>query len=313
MHIIRGIYNLKEMHSNSVISIGNFDGVHLGHQQLLKHTCKIGKKYNLLTVIIIFEPQPLEFLRKTNIPRRITSFREKVRYISLFNIDKILCIKFNSYFSRLSAEDFIINILINKLHVKYIIIGDNFKFGYQRKGNLEMLTKLGKKYQFNTIQVPAIYKNNIKISSTEIRKKILENNIQLASLLLGRPFSIYGKVIHGKAIGRTIGYPTANILLKKKFLLRSGVYAVKIQCFNGKNFMGISNIGNKVDDDNQQKKQRILEVHLFNININLYQKNIEVFFYKRIRNEKNFFSIKELTKQISKDIIIVKKYFKINY
>jgi len=315
MKIIRGIHNIKEIDSDSIITIGNFDGIHLGHQKIFLNTCKIAEKYQLSTIIIFFEPQPLEFLRKTNAPIRITKFREKVKRISSYNFDKILCIRFNKCFESLTAEDFIINILINKLHLKFIVIGDDFRFGFKRHGNIDLLKKLGSKYQFNIIKVEPLYKNNIRISSTNIRKALLENNIKLAALLLGRPFSISGRVIHGKKIGRTINYPTANILLNEKFVLNNGVYAVKVSYFSNQNteiiFHGISNIGVKPSFPNTQNN-KLLEVHLFNTKINLYGKNIEVFIYQKIRDEKIFISKEELKNQIFKDILVVKKYFKIN-
>ncbi|QCI17557.1 bifunctional riboflavin kinase/FAD synthetase [Buchnera aphidicola (Acyrthosiphon lactucae)] len=310
MKIIRGIHNIKEINSDSVITIGNFDGVHLGHQELFFNTYKIGKKYKLSTIIILFEPQPLEFLKKNNAPIRITQFREKVQRIASYNLNYILCIRFNKSFECLSAEDFIINILINKLNVKFIVIGDDFRFGFQKNGNINLLKKLGNKYQFNVIKVSSLYKNNIKISSTNIRKALSENNIELASLLLGRKFSISGKVIHGNAIGRTINYPTANILLNKNFPLINGVYAVKIRYCSNKNATGISNIGVKPSFCNTEKN-KLLEVYLFNIEIDLYGQDIEVFIYKKIRDEKIFISKKELKNQIFKDIVTVKKYFKI--
>ncbi|QCI25372.1 bifunctional riboflavin kinase/FAD synthetase [Buchnera aphidicola (Sitobion avenae)] len=311
MKIVRGIHNIKEINSHSVITIGNFDGIHLGHQELFLNTYQIGQKYKLSTVIILFEPQPLEFLKKNNAPVRITKFREKVKRIAFYNFDKIICIRFNKSFQSLNAEDFIINILINKLHLKFIVLGDDFRFGFQRNGNIDLLKKLGNKYQFQVIKIKPLYKNNTKISSTNIRKALSENNIKLASLFLGRRFSISGKVIHGNAIGKTINYPTANIRLNKNFLLTNGVYAVRIKYDLNKHAIGISNIGIRPSILNTQKN-KLLEVYLFNLELDLYGKYIEVFIYKKIRNEKFFVSIKELKKQIFKDVLKVKKYFKIH-
>ncbi|QCI18140.1 bifunctional riboflavin kinase/FAD synthetase [Buchnera aphidicola (Aphis nasturtii)] len=308
MKIIRGIKNLKKIDSNSVISIGNFDGVHLGHQKLLSKVYKIGKENNLVTIIILFEPQPLEFFSHQTSPKRITTFQQKIKYIRLYKIDIVLCIKFNSFFSNISAEKFIIKILINKLNIKFIIIGKDFKFGAKRNGNIFLLKKMSQKYKFNIVEIEPIYKNNIKISSTNIRKYLLENNIKLAQLLLGKPFSIIGRVIYGNQIGRTLGFPTANIKLYKNISLNNGVYAVKINY--KKIYLGICNIGVKPSSLNIQKN-KTLEVHLFNTNINLYNKKIEILIYKKIRNEYFFESLKKLKDQIVKDIQIAKKYFNI--
>lgn len=311
MQIIRGIHNIKKINSNSVVTIGKFDGIHLGHQKLFSKIYNIAKKYQLLSIVILFEPQPLEFLKKIDCPIRITKFREKVKWISSYNIDTILCIRFNKSFKSLNAQDFIINILINKLHIKFIVIGNDFKFGSQRNGNINLLKKIGKKYKFNVIKIRSLYKHSIKISSTNIRAALSKNNIQLATIFLGRPFSIIGKVIHGDAFARTLNYPTANIRIDEKFLLTNGVYAVKIKYSINKYCIGISNIGVKPTFIKDKKTKKLLEVHLFKKNIDLYNQYIEVFIYKKIRDEKIFPSIKALKNQIIQDIIQVKKYFKI--
>ncbi|QCI18711.1 bifunctional riboflavin kinase/FAD synthetase [Buchnera aphidicola] len=307
MRIIRGIHNLKKINSNSAVSIGNFDGVHLGHQKLLYTLYKIGKTNKIPTIIILFEPQPLEFLKSQNPPKRITKFREKIKYIQLHKIDIVLCIKFNNFFSNLTAEDFIIKILIDKLNIKFIIIGEDFKFGCKKNGNVLLLKEASKKYKFNVLTIKSVYKNNIKVSSTNIRKYLLENNVKLAKLLLGRPFSIFGRVVYGDQIGRTLGYPTANIKLHKNISINKGVYAVTVNY--KKTYFGICNIGIKPSYI-QNSKNKILEVHLFDININLYHKKIEVFLHKKIRNEHFFSSIPRLKKQIAKDIETSKKYFR---
>jgi riboflavin kinase/FMN adenylyltransferase len=195
------------------------------------------------------------------------------------------------------------------LNIKFIIIGDDFRFGSKRNGNISLLKEIGYQYNFKVIEISSLlYKNKIKISSTNIRKCLLENKIELARKLLGRPFSISGRVIHGNKIGRKLGYPTANISLRKNIPLNNGVYAVKISCFFNKKFVGICNIGIKPSYFSS-KKHRLLEVHLFNFNLNLYEEKIEVFLYKKIRNECFFSSKNKLKEQISKDIEIVKKYF----
>jgi riboflavin kinase/FMN adenylyltransferase len=309
MKFIRGIHNLKKINSNTAISIGNFDGVHLGHQKLLSKLYEIGQKNNIPTIVILFEPQPLEFLNHQSSPKRLTILKNKIKYIQLCKIDTILCIKFNEYFSSLSAEKFIKKILIEKLKIKFIIIGDDFRFGSKRNGNINLLKKIGHQYNFHAIEISALlYKNKIKISSTNIRKCLLENKIELAKILLGRPFSILGRVKYGNKIGEKLGYPTANISLHENIPLNNGVYAVKVACPFNKNFTGICNIGIKPSFVNL-KKNRLLEVYLFNFNKNLYEKKIEVFLYKKIRDEYFFSSIKKLKKQIQTDVNIVKKYF----
>ncbi|CAL4320173.1 bifunctional riboflavin kinase/FAD synthetase [Buchnera aphidicola] len=312
MKLIRGIHNLKKIDSNSAISIGNFDGIHLGHQILLSNLYKIGKKNNIQTIVILFEPQPLEFLNNQDPPKRITTLQNKIKYIQLHKIDIILCIKFNKNFSSLSSEKFIKKFLIKKLNVKFIIVGENFRFGSKREGNISLLKKIGKQHNFNVIEIKSfLYKKyNIKVSSTIIRKYLLENKFKMATELLGRPFSIIGRVIHGKKIGRKLGYPTANILLNNNIPINNGVYAVKVSCISKKNILGICNI--KVQPNhNYLEENRLLEVYLFDVNLDLYKKKIEVSIYKKIRDEIFFSSIEKLKEQISKDINITKKYFHI--
>ncbi|WP_254056360.1 bifunctional riboflavin kinase/FAD synthetase [Buchnera aphidicola] len=311
IQIIRGIHNIKHINFNSVITIGKFDGIHLGHQKLLTQVYQISQKYKLLSIVILFEPQPLEFLKKKDIPMRIMKFRDKVKWISSYNIDTILCIRFNQSFKSLNAKEFIINILINKLNVKYIVIGDDFKFGCKRNGNINLLKEMGQQYQFNIIIIRSLYTHSGKISSTNIRIALSKNNIKLATNLLGRPVSITGKVIHGDQIARTLDFPTANVRINEKHLLSNGVYAVKIKYSIKKYCLGISNIGIKPTFIKNKQNTRLLEVHLFNKNIDLYGKYIEIFIYKKIRDEKIFSSRTELKNQIYQDIIKVKEYFKI--
>ncbi|WP_422667102.1 bifunctional riboflavin kinase/FAD synthetase [Buchnera aphidicola] len=307
MELIRGIHNLKKKFFHSIVTIGNFDGIHLGHQKIFSSACEIRKKNNIPIILILFEPQPLEFLKIKPLPKRLTILREKIKYLSLWKINYILCIKFNSFFASLSPEDFIINILINKLCMRFIIIGDDFRFGSKRHGNISLLENIGKKNNFQVIKIASMNYLNIKISSTNIRNALSNDNIVLANKLLGRSFSLSGTVIHGNAIGRLLGYPTANISLNNNCALNNGVYAITAHVPKNKNLIGIANIGVKLY---QEKKKRILEVHLFNINLNLYEKKIEIIFHKKIRNEKIFSSLEKLKNQISRDIIKVKIYFK---
>ncbi|CAL4320016.1 Bifunctional riboflavin kinase/FMN adenylyltransferase [Buchnera aphidicola (Protaphis terricola)] len=311
MKIIRGIYHLKKINSNSVVSIGNFDGVHLGHQKLLSTVYKIGTENNMLKIIILFEPQPLEFFNNKNPPKRITKFFQKIKYIELYKIDIVICIKFNKFFSNLNPKEFVKKILIKKLNIKFIISGEDFKFGSKRNGNISFLEKISKKYNFSIIKIKSIYKNNIKVSSTNIRKYLLKNDIESAKLLLGRRFSIIGRVIYGKQIGRKLGFPTANIKLNNNISINNGVYAVKVNYFLEKKiYLGICNIGIKPSFNNI-KINKLLEVHLFNTDIDLYEKKIEIFLYKKIRNEYFFTSQEKLKKQIFEDVKIVKQYFNI--
>ncbi|WP_343192282.1 bifunctional riboflavin kinase/FAD synthetase [Buchnera aphidicola (Formosaphis micheliae)] len=310
MLVIRDIENIKNKWKDCILTIGNFDGVHLGHKFLLNFITKQKILYNKPVVLLLFEPQPLELLRPDASPPRLTKLREKIRHLSLWNIDTIICLRFNKHFSLLHPNQFISDILVEKLKVKILIIGNDFRFGKNRMGNVSLLREKGKIYNFHVI-VPNTYcKNNKKISSTAIRNALSKNNFSLAQSLLGYPFSISGKVIHGRKKGRKIGFPTANISLSQYISPVTGVFAVKIPKLLTKYIYGIANIGIKPSFSNQLQQ---LEVHLFDITIDLYTQNIEVILCKKIRDEKTFSSIEELKKQISKDILIVRNYFAIHY
>ncbi|HXK00314.1 MAG TPA: bifunctional riboflavin kinase/FAD synthetase [Buchnera sp. (in: enterobacteria)] len=300
--------NIQDQYHDCIITIGNFDGVHLGHQYLLQFMCKQKKIHNKPVIIVLFEPQPLEFLQKKIFFPRLTTLSEKIKHFSSWNIDRVVCIRFNHKFSILSANKFISDILVQKLKVKFLVVGLDFCFGKNKEGNLSLLKEKGKIYNFHVINPKTIYKNNIRISSTAIRNALLNDNFKLAQSLLGYPFSISGKVIHGLKKGREIGFPTANISLSKRIMPVKGVYAVRVPKLFKKDLFGVANIGIK---PSFSCKIQQLEVHLFDITVNLYEKYIEVILCKKIRNERFFSSIKELKSQISQDILIARNYFSV--
>ncbi|MBK4764761.1 MAG: bifunctional riboflavin kinase/FAD synthetase [Pantoea sp. Brub] len=306
MEFIRGIHNINDKHSGCVLTIGNFDGVHLGHKALLLKLCKAGKKLNLPVTVIIFEPQTFELLSKNRIPARLTCLREKLKYLSECNIDKILCIRFNYQFSQMPANVFIFDLLVNKLQVKYLLVGSDFKFGVGGKGDVCLLKKASKKYGFKVVVFNTLHKDKYRISSTVIRKMLAKDNLILAEYLLGHSFTISGKVIHGNKLGHMLGFPTANISLYGRILPIQGVYAVEVQGVTIKPILGIANIGIRpsIKDCNY-----LLEVHLFDININIYGKYIDVSIKYKIRDEKQFTSLETLKNQITKDVLIARNFF----
>ncbi|XBC41387.1 MAG: bifunctional riboflavin kinase/FAD synthetase [Buchnera aphidicola (Nurudea yanoniella)] len=267
------------------------------------------KEYKKPTTIILFEPQPKEFFYPHNPPVRLTKFREKIKYLSRWNIDTILCIYFNHYFSLIKPWDFIKKIIIEKLNVCFLAVGSNFSFGAQKKGNISLLKNIGKHYNFEVYATKIFKIQGMEISSTAIRIALENDNLQLAKKLLGRSFSISGKVIHGKKNGTNIiGFPTANITLHNNTAPINGVFIVKIfVCTLKKTFFGVANIGTQPTISGIQKK---LEVHFINISINLYQKYIQVIFIKKIRNEIFFPSIHDLQTRIKHDINIANTYVK---
>jgi len=295
--------NIKKEHRNSVVAIGNFDGLHAGHQKVLKEAKKKAISKKLKFGLITFEPVPTMFFNKNIKNHRINSQNQKIYFLKKNKLDFLIIINFNRSFSELSAEEFIKNILFRKLKSEYIFVSQNFKFGKKRLGDIETLKHYEKKYSYKTI-VTAPYKEKNKIiSSTLIRKIIQKGQIQKVKRLLGRLWCVEGKVIKGEQRGRQIGFPTCNIKLNSYILPKLGVYSVRIQINNLKK-RGIANIGYRPTFNG---KSLLLEVNIFGLNKNLYKKIIKVNFIKFIRAEKKFKNINQLKIQIKKDIINTKK------
>jgi len=290
--------NLNLKHKKSVVAIGNFDGVHLGHQKVLKEAKITAKKLRLPFGVMTFEPMPVMFFNKKIKNHRVNSLNQKKYYLKKLKLDFLVIIKFNRIFSSLTAEKFIENIIYKKINCKYVYISRNFKFGFKRKGNLKTLKFFENKFGYKSIITKPHKKDNKVISSTMVRKKIESGKINEANNLLGRKWSIEGKVIAGKKRGRKIGFPTCNLKLNNYVIPQHGVYAVKV---NGNNFAkkGIANIGFRPTFNGQSL---LLEANIFGINKNLYNKVISVHFKKFIRKEKKFQNINELKKQIKIDI-----------
>ncbi len=300
------VYNnleIKKKHKNSVIAIGNFDGIHLGHQKVLKEAKKKAKKNKLKVGIITFEPIPVVFFNPKIKNHRINSFEQKKDQLRKFNLDFIITIKFNRSFSKLTPEQFIKKVIFKKTKSKFIYVSKNFKFGNKRKGNIFTLKKYESIYGYKTLITSPFKKFKKTISSTLIRKKISLGKINEANKLLNRLWSINGKIIKGSKRGRKIGFPTCNLKLNNYILPRLGVYAVLVEIGNLKR-RGIANIGYRPTFNGQNL---LLEVNIFGINKDLYNKEISVNFKKFIRPEKKFKDFETLKKQIKIDIIKAKK------
>ena len=295
--------NLNKNHCNGVIAIGNFDGLHLGHQKVIKEAKQKAKKNKIPFGVMTFEPVPVMFFNKKIKNHRINSLEQKKTQLKKFKLDFLIIIKFNKNFSSQSAEEFIKKIIFKKTKCKYLYVSKNFKFGFKRQGNIKTLKNFEKKYDFNNIVTKPYKKNNKTISSTFLRKKIRLGKIDEVNKLLNRNWSISGKVIKGQKRGRKIGFPTCNLKLSDYVVPKLGVYAVKVK---GKNFFknGIANIGYRPTFNGQNL---LLETNIFGINKNLYNKVIRVYFKKFIRPEKKFRNLKHLKVQIKLDIKQAKK------
>jgi riboflavin kinase / FMN adenylyltransferase len=305
MEIIRGFYNLKKRHQECVITIGNFDGLHLGHQALIKKLVEKGQELNLPTLTIIFEPQPNEFFSHKTTPR-LMRFREKIEGLMEQGIDRVLCVHFDEKIALQTADVFVRRILIEKLAVKYVLIGDDFRFGYKRLGDIGLLKNFGEKYHFQTEALETFKLLEKRVSSTRIRKLLEAGNLTKVRILLGRQFSMKGKVIHGDKRGRLLGFPTANIHLHRKETPIKGVFAVEVLGLDHEPIPGVANIGTRPTITGEQRL--LLEVHLLNFTRDIYGQKVEIRFLKKFRDEKKFASLDELKKQIQDDIFQAERY-----
>ena len=290
--------NLNKKHHKGVIAIGNFDGIHLGHQKVINEARKKAKSKKLPFGIITFEPVPVMYFNSKIKNHRINSLEQKKIQFKKLKLDFLIIIKFNKIFSSLTAEKFIKEIIYNKTKCSFLYVSKNFKFGYKRKGNIQTLKKYEKLYNFKCLIIRPYKKNKKIISSTLIRKKIINGKIREANTLLNREWNIKGKVIKGRQLGRKIGFPTCNLQLNDYIVPRNGVYAVKVK---GSNFnkKGIANVGFRPTFNG---KKLLLETNIFGIDKNLYNKEIDISFKKFIRQEKKFKNLEHLKKQIKIDI-----------
>jgi riboflavin kinase/FMN adenylyltransferase len=306
MQLIRGLHNLTQPLPPCAVTIGNFDGIHLGHQQVLQQLKTIADKSALCSAVIIFEPQPIEFFAPDKAPKRLARFREKVAYLKSQDVDYLLCLKFDQPFSELSAEQFVLDLLVNRLSTRHLVIGDDFRFGKNRSGNFESLQVYGKQYGFEVDNTETLLFDGIRVSSTRIRESIQNDDFTLAATLLGRPYSLSGKVSHGQKLGRQLGYPTINIKMGSKTLIVKGIFAVMVKGIDNRVLQGVASLGTRPTVNGVDS---ILEVYILDFNQDVYGYSVEVDFLHKIRDEKKFDSLEELTANIEQDIVLAKQYF----
>ena len=306
MEIIRGIHNIKPRHRGCIVTIGNFDGVHLGHQAIMRQVQARSEEIAAPAMLICFEPQPKEFFDLYNAPARLTRFREKVELLAEHGIDKVLCLKFDEQTRSMSAAE-LIDLLATKLQVRAVFAGDDARFGNDRTGDFVMLQAAGEKYGFDVTNLYTLTVNEARVSSTRIRECLALGDFDLAEKLLGRPYSITGKVVYGRQLGRTLDAPTANIQLHRYRAPIDGVYAIEIQCLGG-TYRGVANVGVRPTLNDATVKP-ILEVHIFDFAQNLYGQTVKVIFRKKIREEQKFSGLAALKEAIRADIEVARTYF----
>ncbi len=303
MKLIRGLHNLTVQQHRCVATIGKFDGIHCGHQQIIEAVVARAQAMNEQSVVILFEPDPHEYFAGEAAPARLTRFREKWLQLERLGIDKVVCLRFGEKLATMDAELFIDDVLIRRLRVNHLIVGDDFRFGRERKGDFDMLKSRGNG-QFTVQATQSIRQGTERISSTLIRQKLAQDELDDVRMLLGRNYSISGRVAHGEKVGRTLGFPTLNIPLLRRVSPVNGVYLVQVSGVDEQPFYGVANVGNR-PTVNEVKAR--LEVHLLDFNGDCYGKQVTVSFLQKIRNEQKFESVEQLKEQIALDIATAKQ------
>lgn len=297
MELVHGLHNLREKHRGCVLTIGKFDGVHLGHKAVLSQLIEQAHQRRLPSSVMVFEPQPEEVFFPTKAPARLSTLRDKYAALKAIGIERLICVKFNQTFAAQSPEHFIENLLVKDLGVEFLVVGDDFRFGKARVGDFTMLTNAGKQHGFNVVNTASFRLKDCRISSTAIRQALEMGDFDTAAQMMGSPFAITGKVIHGEKRGRTIGFPTANVLLKRLHTPLSGVFAVRVK-IHDEVFKGVANIGHRPTVDGTRSQ---LEVHLFDFQEDLYGQTISVVPTAKLREEQKFDSFDNLKQQIVDD------------
>jgi riboflavin kinase / FMN adenylyltransferase len=307
MELIRGLHNIQTRHHGCVATIGNFDGVHLGHQAVIGQLAEKAEAMGLPTAVILFEPQPQEFFDPTRAVPRLTRLREKLMALRRYAVDRVLCLKFDARLAAMEPEQFIQRILVDGLGVRYLVVGDDFRFGRKRRGDFAMLAQAGARHGFSVVNMHTVSIDGERVSSTRVRAALAASDLAAAEKLLGRPYRMCGRVAHGDKRGRTIGIPTANIHLHRKVTPITGVYAVEVFGLSREPVAGVANIGTRPTVGGTRS---LLEVHLFDFSETIYGAYLRVNFAHKIRDERRFGSFEELKQRIGQDVVEARAFFR---
>jgi riboflavin kinase/FMN adenylyltransferase len=299
MQLVRGLHNLRPQHRGCVATIGNFDGVHRGHQAILMRLRERAVELGVPSCVVIFEPQPREYFAPDSAPARLARLRDKLELLAGEGVDLVLCLAFNQRLSKLSAAEFVDTILVDGLGVKHLEVGDDFRFGCDRLGDFDFLTQVGSAKGFTVEAARTVEMAGVRVSSTQVRKALAVADFKLAEELLGRPFQITGRVLHGQKLARQLGWPTANVQLKRRRVPFTGVYLVSVE-IDGKQWPGVANIGVRPTVAGDGKAH--LEVHLLDFAGNLYDRRLTVAFHHKLRDEQRFASLEALKSAIAADV-----------
>ena len=306
LELVRGLHNLRPRHRGCVATVGNFDGVHLGHQAVLGQVAEQAARLCLPAVVVTFEPQPQEYFRPDRAPPRLTRLREKLEALRRFSVDRVLCIRFDAAFAALSAEDFIARVLVEGLDVRYLVVGDDFRFGRDRRGDFALLAAAGAARGFPVVNMHSFQVDGRRVSSTRVRQALAAGDLEGAARLLGRPYSMSGRVAHGDGRGRDMGFPTANVHLHRRSSPVQGVFAVEVLGIPGEPVPGVANVGTRPTVGGTRA---LLEVHLLDYRRDVYGAHVQVQFLHKLREEQRFHSLEALIAQIDHDVARARAFF----
>jgi riboflavin kinase/FMN adenylyltransferase len=293
--------------TSSVLTIGNFDGVHQGHRALLRRLKEKAREVALPATVLSFEPNPREFFNPQDAPARLSSLREKLTLLAECGVDRVHVCRFNQKFASLSAQAFIEQILVRGLSVRHLLIGDDFRFGKGRAGDFAMLRQAGVDHRFTVEAMSTLAVGDERASSSAVRNALNQGDLNRAASLLGRPYCIAGRVMHGKKLGRTLGFPTANLALKHTTLPLSGVFAVTVSGLAAQEVQGAASLGVRPTVADGLKP--MLEVHLLDFDRDIYGSHVTVNFLYKLRDEEKYASLNLLKEQINRDVAAVRAYF----
>ncbi|TFG41908.1 MAG: bifunctional riboflavin kinase/FAD synthetase [Chromatiales bacterium] len=300
MKLVRHLRDLPfaDLARGSVVTIGSFDGLHLGHRQLLDRVLTKSQSLGVPSIVMSFEPTPKEFFAVTNPPARLMRFREKFDALAECGVDIFYCPRFNSAMRGIRADAFIRQILVHGMNARHIVVGDDFQFARKREGSIVDLLRTQRALQFGVDRVPSIIKENVRVSSTAIRAALADGDLARATALLGRPYRMSGRIVQGRQVGRTLGFATANVDLRRRLSAVMGIFAVRVSSLPEGSVDGVASVGTRPTFDLMKP---ILEVHLFNFNRDIYGEYIHVDFIAHLRDEEKFESIDELVAQMRED------------
>ena len=304
MELIRGRHNIRDRHRGCAATIGNFDGVHRGHQSLLNQLQDLAARARLPATALVFEPQSAEFLRPESAPARLTLLGEKYRLLAACKVARLLVLRFDAALARLSAEAFVRDVLVDRLGVAELVVGDNFKFGHGRSGDYAALQALGARFGFGVTRAEPVCVNGERVSSTRIRSLLWSGDFDVAAALLGRRYGMSGRVVYGDARGRTIGFPTINVNLRRLRSPLAGIFAVRVHGLRAQSVCGAGYVGTRPVAGGDRV---VLEVHLFEYDDTCYGARVEVEFVQKLREEQTFESFEALRDQIAVDSAVARR------